>query len=126
MDRFAARAFHLGTADCVHLARFHLKAMGLKKLPSPEKYHNVFGARRALKALGAETLEQLFDGLLERIPPAAMLPGDIALVPSEPGEEAADIGTVVICLGRKLMGWHPDHTTLVVMEISVVQAAWRA
>ena len=126
MDRFGAKPFTLGIFDCVQMTRFHLKAMGVKNLPLPQKYENVFGAKTALKALGHATLEQLFDGLLERIPPAAMLPGDIALLPSEPGEEAADIGTVAICLGRKLMGWHPDHETIVVMEVSVVTSARRA
>ncbi len=126
MDRYGKREFLLGSADCVQLARFHLKNMGVKKLPVPQKYTTEVGARLALKRLGFKTLEELFDNLLVRIAPAAMLPGDIALLPSQPEEPASDIGTVAISLGRKLLAWHPDHAPLAVIEVTQIDAAWRA
>ena len=126
IEKYGQANFSLGSADCVQLARFHLKAMGVKKLPVPAKYTNTMGARRALKAVGVRNIEQLLDKFLERITPAAMLPGDVAMLPSEPGEEASEIGTLAICLGRKVLSWHPDYPTPVVMEVAVVKAAWRA
>lgn len=125
--RFAGKAFDLGTADCVQLGRYHLRAMGHRKVPATGTYKTPLGARKALKKAGADNLAGLLDKLLPRIAPAAMLPGDLALVMAEPNEEAADIGTLVIYVGgRKYLGWHPDKAELAVMEISAVEAAWRA
>lgn len=127
--KFAGKNFELGKADCIQLVRFHLVKMGHAKLPSAKGYSSPAGVKKALKKLGAANLEQLFDKLLTRIPPAMMLPGDIALVPAEEDAPAWRAGTVVISVGRKFLGWHPDHPLLAVVEPSVEQpfvAAWRA
>jgi hypothetical protein len=55
-----------------------------------------------------------------------MLPGDIALLKSAPDAPASDLGTITVSLGRKLLGWHGDMETLVVMEPVKIEAAWRA
>lgn len=129
MQKFGKQQLKLGTADCIKMVRYHLVKMGHRGLPAPKKYSSPKGAKAELKRLGFDDLEQLFDALLTRIPPAAMLPGDIGLVPSEPDAPAWQLGTVVISVGRKFIGWHPDHPMLAVIEPTVempFSAAWRA
>lgn len=117
----------LGKYDCVLMLRSHLVAMGHKGLPRPGKYSDAKGAKRELVKQGAKTLEELVDQWLARIPPAAMLPGDVALVPSEPDETSVGGGTIVIGAGHKFLGWHPDAETLAVIEpLRPPSAAWRA
>lgn len=84
---------------------------------------------QALKALGADNLEELFDNLLPRIAPAAMRAGDIGLIMAEPDAPAWRAGTVVISVGRKFLGWHPDEPFFAVLEPRADApfiAAWRA
>ncbi len=123
---FAGKPFRLGGADCVKLARFHLKAMGHKTLPSTGHYATAAEGIRQLKRTGHTTLESLLDSLLERIPPAMMLPGDIALVKSDPDSPASEIGTIMVSAGGKMLGWHPDHELFAVMDVLEFEAAWRA
>jgi hypothetical protein len=126
MDRFGGKPFKIGSNDCVKLARFHLTKLG-HKLPSTGHYTTVAGAAAALKKQGVKNLAQLLDKYLERIPPAAMLPGDIAMPPSEPDAPASKLGTImVMASGHKLIGWHPDVDMLALMEVSQIDAAWRA
>jgi len=128
MDAFKGKAFALGDADCVQLVAFHLAKMGHKSLPEPPPYSSPAGVTKALKALGFDDLETLFDSLLPRIAPAFMLPGDIALVQSEKGAPAWRAGTVVISVGRKWLGWHPDADCLAIIRPTVAApflAAWR-
>jgi hypothetical protein len=129
MKRFAKQPLRLGKSDCVKKVRFHLVKMGHRKLPSTGDYRGEKGAIEALKRQGVETVEQLLDKYLPRIAPAAMLPGDIALVAAEPGAPAWRAGTAVISVGRKFLGWHPDHPLLAILEPIVDRpflAAWRA
>lgn len=119
-DKYRGKPFVWGKNDCVKMARSHLVAMGHKppKMPS---YRSATGAKAALKKAGYRTLESLFDALLLRIAPAAMLPGDIALMPGEPPFDA-----VTICVGRKVMGWHGDAEETVMIVPDQIKAAWRA
>lgn len=130
MLRFGGKNFKLGKADCVQLARYHLVKMGHRRLPKATGYSTPRGAMAVLGKLGAANLEELFDKLLTRIPPAAMLPGDIGLVAlSEPHEPAWQAGSVGICVGRKWLGWHADHAWLAIIEPNderPFKAAWRA
>lgn len=128
-QRFAGQSFKLGKADCIQLVRFHLGKMGHKGLPKAVGYSSPGGVTKALAQLGFDNLEQLFDSLLPRIAPAAMLPGDIGLIAAEEGAPAWRAGTVAISVGRKFLGWHPDHVLLAVIEPNVEApfiAAWRA
>lgn len=128
-QKFAGQTFRLGKADCIQIVRFHLVKMGHRGLPKAKGYSSPAGAMKVLRQLGAENLEQLFDGLLPRIAPAMMLPGDIGLLPAEEGAPAWRAGTVAISVGRKFLGWHPDHPMLAVIEPTVETpfiAAWRA
>jgi len=129
MNQFAGKSFDLGGADCVQLVHFHLSKMGHKGLPDPSGYSSPIGVGKKLKSLGFANLEELFDSLLPRIAPAFMLPGDLALVKAEKGAPAWRAGTVVISVGRKFLGWHPDADILAVIFPNVEApfvAAWRA
>lgn len=99
--KFRGKPFAWGKSDCVVMARSHLIAMGAKRLPKLPRYKDALGARRALKGVGAESIEQMLDGLLPRISPAEMLPGDLAVVDGEGGMDA-----IMICVGHKIFGWH--------------------
>jgi len=129
MEKFGGSELDFVNADCGKLARYHLAQMGHRGLPPVEGYSDAAGAKRHLKGLGFRNLEQLFDSLLPRIAPAYMLPGDIAVVQPEPGAPAWQVGTVVISVGRKFLGWHPDHPVLAVIEPALDEpfvAAWKA
>jgi hypothetical protein len=126
MKRFGGKAFKMGANDCVKLARFHLKEMG-HKLPSTGHYKTAAEAAKQLKKQGAKNLTQLLDKYLERIPPAAMILGDVAVPPSEPDAPAAKLGTIIVMAsGHKFIGWHPDVEELAVMSVSEIDVAWRA
>lgn len=127
--RFKGRPLALGQADCIKAGRFHLVKMGHKGLPKTGAYSTPLGAARALKRQGVETIEQLMDKFLPRIAPAAMLPGDLALVEAAPGEESIGGGSLVISLGRKWLGWPEIGEGFAVLEPIVdrpFKAAWRA
>ncbi len=125
--RFGGKEFVLGSNDCYKMARFHLKAMGHENIPSGGHYSTPREARTALNKAGSKSIKGLLDGLLERIPPASMLLGDIALLKGQPERgTAGGLGSLVVHLGGKMLGWHPDATVLAVMDVMEVEAAWRA
>lgn len=133
-DRFAGRTIDLGVTDCIILARAHLKAMGHKDVPAPGKYRTPAQARARLrevcKKVGAEGVgfEPLFDALLPRIAPAAMLPGDLGFVEQEQGSLGVSFGSLVVSVGTKFWGWHPDDERFALIEPNGMpfKAAWRA
>jgi hypothetical protein len=127
MERFARKAFKLGENDCVKLARFHLKAMGHKTLPSTGTYSTELGALRQLKKTGHDNLKSLFDELLEPIAPASAVIGDLVMPPSDPDAPAADIGTVMVStgVGGKVLGWDDRAPSLAVIHLLEIQYAWR-
>lgn len=129
--RFFGKEFKLGSNDCWKLARHHLKAMGHPMPGSGRQYTTPAGAAFALKEKNCRNLADVMDLFLERIPPASMLLGDIALLRSEPEEGTAfELGTLMVHLGTtKALGWHPDTPILAVVDLidpAAVQAAWRA
>lgn len=129
MQRFAGRKFRLGKADCVIMARAHLVAMGHRKLPRLPAYSSPGGSIAAIEKMGAKDVEGLLDQYLTRIPPAAMLPGDVGLTLTEPDAPAWRAGTIAISLGRKYLTWHADHELLAIIEPLVdapFTIAWRA
>jgi len=108
---------------CVHLARYHLRAMGHRPETLP-RIRSALAAKRALKARGWESVEQMLDSMLPRIAPAQMMLGDLASVPGESGMDA-----VVVCAGHhKVFGWREDAEGLVILdvELSELAGAWRA
>ena len=61
-NKYRGRAFDWKGATCVHVLRSHLRAMGHKppKMPS---FQSAIGAKRALKAMGADDLADMMRGL---------------------------------------------------------------
>lgn len=114
---------------CVHLIRFHLRQMGHRPAPLP-RVRSALAARRALTERGWQTCGDMLDAQvgLARIPAAAMLPGDVALLDSD-DEGGAAMGALFVCVGpHKLMGWREDAPGCVVLDVSFadIAAAWRA
>lgn len=125
--RFEGQPYKIGRSDCAKMVRALLVQMGHTGLPKPKPYKNAIGAKRELTRLGFASLAAMMDSRLERIAPAAMLIGDIGLVPADPNGAAGD-ETLVVSLGNKYWGWHLDHFELVVLVIDPanITAAWRA
>lgn len=108
---------------CVSLAHFHLRKMGHNP-PKMPPVKSEISAIRALKTNGWNSVMDMLDAHLERIPGASMVMGDLAAAPSEDG-----IGSVFICAGpRKVFGWREDEPKLVVLDVAVGQliGSWRA
>lgn len=113
---------------CVHMARYHLRAMGHRPARIPA-FRSPTGAVRALRKNGWANCADMLDAqLLPRIAPAAMLPGDMMLAKSD--DDAGDtLGAIGICVGNKIMGWRLCEETglylcndLIVTEF---EGAWR-
>lgn len=122
LRKYEGRPFDWKAADCIRMARSQLVAMGHKRLPRLPHYSSALGAQRALKSTGHESVEALLAAILPRITPAAMLPGDFAVLR---GEEPFGAG-VTICTGRMLFGWHQDEKGAGHMVPSEIVAAFRA
>lgn len=122
LARYRDRAFKWGSVDCAKVAAFHLKKLGHKILVSKAgAYQSEFGAARALKRLGYSTLAEMADGIgLVSIAPACMLPGDIALVPSE-----GAIGALgIYAYSGNVFCFHEDHQGLVTFKPTEILRAW--
>ncbi|HEY1605627.1 MAG TPA: hypothetical protein VGF77_08500 [Allosphingosinicella sp.] len=121
--RYRGRALDFREVDCLRMLRAHLVAMGHKGLAPLPRYATPEGALRALRRTGHETLESLLDTLLPRIAPAAMLPGDVALM-----EAAGALEAVTLCVGHKVWGWHADNGLAepVFIVPKQIKAAYRA
>lgn len=127
LAKFEGRAFDWATgATCIHLVRTHLKNMG-HKVPSIPRFQSAIGAKRALSATGHDSLESLLDAHLERIAPAMMIIGDIALMAGD-NEDGTGFDAAVVSAGAggKVFGWHPDAPALANIEPLAIKAAWRA
>jgi len=107
---------------CVHMARFHLRKMG-HKLPNMPRVKSLLSAKRELKNNGWQDTAAMLDQFLERIAPAQMRMGDVAVMQDDSG-----MGAVVISLGMgwsKVMGWHEDVEGLAIMDVKEFIGAWR-
>lgn len=107
---------------CVHLARAQLKNMGHKP-PSLPRFRSALGAKKALKERKWSSVEAMLDNLLQRIAPAQMLLGDLAVVLGDEGLDA-----IFVCAGPlKLFGWREDAPALVLLDVSLdeLSGAWR-
>lgn len=122
LAKFRGRGFKWdGGATCIHLFRTHLKNMG-HKVPVVPRFTSALTARRAMDAAGFESLEALGDSFLERIPPASMLLGDVALMQ---GDDLFDAIAIYAGGGGKVFGWHEDGTVFEPIVPLEFKAAWR-
>jgi hypothetical protein len=120
--RFRGTDFAFGRADCVKLARAVLVAAGHKPPPVP-RYTTLRGAKGALKRKGWANLAAMLDAVMpgRRIPPATMLPGDLAAMADEHG-----LGALVMNIGNgKVLGWSEGGGPLAVIVAHRIEAAWR-
>lgn len=128
LAKFRGRGFKWdGGATCIHLFRTHLKNMG-HKMPAVPRFHSALSAKRAMDAAGYADLEALADSFLERIPPAKMLLGDVALMESDEffdEQKLFDSFVISAGPGGKVFGWHPDAPALANIDAFQFKAAWR-
>ena len=108
-------------ATCIHVARSQARNMGHRPPAIPD-FRSAIGARRALKDTGFATVEALLDSMFERIAPAYMLVGDLALVPGDEGFES-----IFVSAGEKMLGWiETDPSGMRPISMAIVpSAAWR-
>lgn len=119
LDKFRGRVFDWSSGvTCVHLARFHLRAMGHKveRLPS---LRSAISARRELKKHGWHDCHDMLAGQpgLIQIAPAAMLMGDLAVLRDQDG-----LGAIFICAGPHMVfGWREDAPELVCLRVDLAE-----
>lgn len=124
LDRYRPKVFDWRTGiTCVHLARFHLKAMG-HHVPTVPRIRSALAAKRALQSNGWESVEDMLDSMLPRIAPSMMLLGDLAVVPGEDG-----FASIMVCAGpQTLIGWVNGSDTMAnvaVHNLAGLKGAWR-
>ena len=122
MEKYKHRHFDWKTkATCLHMCRFHLRRMG-RKLPPLPQVGSLLAAKREMANRGWQNVGDMLDGIgLERIAPAEMLIGDLAMLEGEDG-----LGAIVISTGGKVIGWHEEDAGMVVMDALQIAGAWRA
>lgn len=121
---FEKRPFDWDGASCIHLARMQAENMGHVVPPMPA-FRSRHGALRALASTGHRSLESLLDSLFERIEPARMLVGDLAMLP---GEERRLRAVVVFDGHLSVAGWHearPESLVWIKAMQADLVAAWR-
>lgn len=107
---------------CIRLARDHLRNMGHKPQSLP-RVRSPLAAKKALKERGWSSVAAMLDSMLERIAPAEMMLGDLAIVPGDAGLDA-----IFVCAGPlKVFGWREDAPALVLLDIGLdeLTGAWR-
>lgn len=104
MDRFAYKPVEPGVRDCGKLAAHALHKQGRSaKLLNASGHRTWAGALTYLKRTGFASLVDLIDAIgMERIPPAAALPGDIIALPGVEGDEFGCSLAVALDNGRVL------------------------
>lgn len=118
--RYRDRPIDFRRFDCIKMLRAHLAALGHRGLPEIPAYRTAEGALKALRKAGFETIGDLLDSILPRIPAARALPGDVILLQGD-----GPLDCVTISLGAKVMGWHGDHEACVNMIPLAIKGAWR-
>lgn len=123
LDRYRGKVFDWSKGiTCVHLARYHLRNMG-NKVPTLPRFRSALGAKKALKERGWDSVEAMLDSMFQRVAPAELLLGDLAIVPGDNGMDA-----IFVCAGPlKLFGWREDAPALVLLDVDLDQltGAWR-
>ena len=102
IDRFAGKPYAPGTRDCVKLAGHSMHKLGRRVgLTKGLRYSTEAGGLKAMRKLGFKSLIEAVDAAgLERIAPAAALPGDIVALETEADSDFGCALTVAIGNGR--------------------------
>lgn len=122
MDKYRNRKFDWKSkATCLHLAWFHLRRMK-RKPPTLPQIGSLLAAKRELAKRGWKDVGDILDAIgLKRIPPAAMLLGDLAML-----EDDSGLGGIAVNMGGgKAIAWHEDAEGMVVIDMLRIAAAWR-
>lgn len=124
MDHFANKPFDwVDGATCVHLVRKQIVGLGHKP-PPMRAFRSALSAKKALAAKGWASVSEMMDSLLERIPPARVILGDVVEMPSD--DETFGALAIVVGNGR-VMGYLGDNDMLTIAQpVTVPLAAWRA
>lgn len=123
MAKYRARAFDWKSkATCLHMTWFHLRRMG-RRPPALPQIGSLMAAKKALAARGWATVGDVLDAIgLERIAPAAMRLGDLAMLESD----SEGMGSIVVAASAgKVIGWHESADGMVVMEPLAIVTGWR-
>ena len=125
MDRFAGKPFQPGVRDCGKLAAHVLHGMGRKAtLLTGWRGRSWASAIAYLKAEGFGSLDALMDALgLERIAPAAALPGDIIALPTD--AEGFGCSLSVALDNGRVLGLNPATGLIEPMIPHLFVCAWR-
>jgi hypothetical protein len=126
MDRFAFKPVDPGVRDCGKLAGHAMHHMGRSaKLLNGSKHKTLAGAVKYIRGLGFKSLIELMDATgLERIAPAAALPGDIIALPSADGDGFGCSLAVAIDNGRVLF-LNPETGLIEPGTPQLFVCAWR-
>ena len=126
MDRFGFKVVEPGVRDCGKLTAHALHKQGRSaKLLNASRHTTWAGALRYLAKVGAKDLVALIDMMgLERIPPAAALPGDIIAMPTEDANDFGCSLTVALDNGR-VLGLNPATNLIEPMIPHLFVCAWR-
>lgn len=125
IDRFQGKPLAYGRDDCVRMAVFCLRKLGVKvSLLKAGSYRSELGAARALKRTGFATLAEAVDAQgLPRIAPAAAVTGDILALPINDRDEVA----LAIALGNgRALGFSAETGVCCVVQPHAYAAAWRS
>ncbi|WP_453978548.1 DUF6950 family protein [Brevundimonas sp. Marseille-Q4549] len=126
MDRFAYKPVEPGVRDCGKLAAHALHKQGRSaKLLNASKHRSWRGALAYLKRTGFASLVELIDAMeLQRIPPAAALPGDIIAMPTDEANGFGCSLAVALENGR-VLGLNPATNLIEPMIPHLFVCAWR-
>ena len=122
MAKYRARALDWKSkATCLHMTWFHLRRMG-KRPPALPQIGSLLAAKRELAKCGWDNVGDVLDAIgLERIAPAAMRLGDLAMLEDDSGLG----GVVVSASAGKVIGWNEGAETMAVLMPLEIVAAWR-
>ena len=124
IDRFAGKTYDVGkNRDCIKLAGHAMHKLGRRTgLTKGLRYSSEAGGLRAMRKLGFQSLMEAVDAAgLERIPPAAALPGDIVALETDDSAFGCAL-TVAVGNGR-VLGFQ-DGVCVVMQPVSYL-TAWR-
>ena len=124
IDQFLNQPYQPGKCDCIRLAGFAARELERSVgLIDELRYRTEAGGLKAMLKLGFKSLVEAVDAAgLERIAPAAALPGDIIALPSEPNDPFGCALTVAVGNGR-VLGF--QHGVGAVLQPLDFVAAWR-
>ena len=128
LDTFLGQPFAWGSGDCAKLAAFVMSRAGLS--PNLHQFGSYRTDRMALRALKGRKFRTVVDWVdsvkgVERIAPAACLPGDLIAFPGEGGWH----GLTVYLGNRRVLGFTETATdgacSIIAANMQFAEAAWK-